>query len=145
MQLNVKGPAQFMTNTILHIPSGTIISRYSNIFFAFFVSGAMHVIADSGGAVSIAESGALNFFCVQAVGILLEDTVQALYRKAFGDFEGVVYRILGYFWVVAWLSWSTPLWVYPVVSTMNRDDMLLRIDALWPLARSFLNRDGSVT
>ena len=79
-----------MTHTILRIPSGTILARYANIFFAFSVSVAMHVVAGSGGAVSMAESSALRFFCVQAVGILLEDTAQALHRKGVRKFWEIV-------------------------------------------------------
>jgi hypothetical protein len=128
-----------MTHTILRIPSGTILARYANIFFAFSVSGAMHVVADSGGAVSMAESGVLRFFCAQALGILLEDTAQALYRKALGNSGKWFYRIWGYVRVLAFLNWSTPAWVYPVCRTMEREDMLLKMDALWPLVKSLFS------
>jgi hypothetical protein len=129
----VKGPADFITHTILRIPSATIFARYSKILLAFSVSGAMHVVADSGGAVPMAQSGALRFFCTQALGIIVEDGVQELYRRVFGNQKSRVGKAIGYLWVLAFLSWSTPVWVYPVARTMKREDMMLTVNALRPL------------
>ena len=137
LQLNVKGPAEYATHTLLHIPKGTLVARYTKIFFAFYVSGTMHLIADSGGAVTISESGALRCFCTQALGIMIEDAVQELYRRSGGDQKSCLPKAVGYIWVVLFLSWSSPVWVYPVARTMKRDDMMLSIYALGPLVSYF--------
>lgn len=133
----LKGPADFITHKILRIPHGTFVARYSKIFFAFAVSGIMHVVSDSGGSVPIAESGALSFFCAQALGIILEDGAQEVYRNIFGNKYSGVCRAIGYFWVVTFLSWSTPVWVYPMVRSMKREDMLLTPNAIYPLISAF--------
>jgi hypothetical protein len=133
----LKGPAEFITHSILRIPYGTFVARYSKIFFAFYFSGIMHIAADEGGAVPMAESGALRFFCVQALGIMLEDGAQAVYRNIFGNKYSGVCKVIGYFWVIAFLSWSTPVWVYPVARSMKREDMLLTPTAVYPIFSAF--------
>jgi hypothetical protein len=134
----LKGPAEFITNNILHLPPGTLLTRYAKIFFTFFVSGVMHVVADSGGAVPVAQSGALQFFCTQALGILLEDAIQELSRIFFGDLNSRACRAVGFLWVFAFLGWSTPVWVYPVARTLKREDCMLELGALRPLISSFV-------
>jgi hypothetical protein len=145
MQLNVKGPADFISTHILHplaLPLPATLKklpiRYTKILLAFAVSGVMHVAADTGGAVSARESGAMGFFCVQVAGIAVEDLGQEIWRSVFGAVEkgerkvgneewcvGVGEKVVGYIWVVAWLSYSSPIWVYPVARGVERADMLL--------------------
>ncbi|CZR63672.1 uncharacterized protein PAC_13569 [Phialocephala subalpina] len=130
LQLQLKGPAEFITHTILRISPGTIFARYSKVFFTFAVSGLLHAASDYGGAVPFTQSGALRFFCTQALGIMLEDGIQGLYRRIFGNRKRLLREAVGYIWVFAWLCWSTPAWVYPVARTMERRDVLLTLDAL---------------
>ena len=65
------------------------------------------------------SSGTIQFFCTQAIGIMLEDGIQAVYRLAYGMKRDSVRssslgaRLIGYCWVVAFLAWSTPVWLYP--------------------------------
>ena len=122
---------------MLCIPPGTIVARYSKILFTFAVSGALHVASDFGGGVPLTESGALRFFCTQTIGIMLEDSVQEIYRRVFRKKENKLAKAIGYIWVVAFLSWSTPVWVYPVVRTMEREDMLLKLSVLYPLVSAY--------
>lgn len=53
----------------------------------------------------------------QAVGIMLEDAVQEVYRAVRGVQRGTppdsVTRAIGYIWLVLFLCWSTPVWTYP--------------------------------
>ena len=97
----------------------------------------MHVAADGGGAVPMAQSGALSFFCAQAIGIMVEDGAQEVYRNLFGNRYNGVCKAIGYLWVVAFLSWSSPVWVYPVLRSMKMEDMLLKPQALYPLVSAF--------
>jgi len=133
VRLNVTGPASFLTHTVLRLRKGSLLARYSNVFFSFFVSGAMHVVGDFGGGLGMAHSGALHFFCVQTLGIMLEDAVQALYQSAFGTSRERLRRGLGFVWVLAFLTWSTPAWVYPTARVMDRDDLRLSPHVLWRL------------
>ena len=64
----------------------------------------------------------MQFLCVQALGIALEDGVQAAYCAIVrGDTNGgkskpppsLWKRIIGYVWVAIWMAWSVPVYVYP--------------------------------
>lgn len=68
---------------------------------------------------------------------MLEDSVQEIYRRVFRKKENKLAKAIGYIWVVAFLSWSTPVWVYPVVRTMEREDMLLKLSVLYPLVSAY--------
>lgn len=59
---------------------------------------------------------------MQTVGIVLEDTVQALCRPYVGEKVRAspwTARAVGYLWVAAWMVWTTPVWTYP---SMKRDE-----------------------
>lgn len=68
----------------------------------------------------------MEFFLIQALGIIFEDTVQSLYRAAKVRSSGSLNeermpqilswtKALGYLWVVIFLVWSTPTWIYPMM------------------------------
>jgi len=40
----------------------------------------MHIITDIGGSIG-GQSGGLRFFCIQAVGIVPEDSLEAAYKQ----------------------------------------------------------------
>ena len=97
------------------------MAKYGLIFFTFAVSGVLHTLSDISLGVPRAESGAIRWFCMQALGIVFEDGVQALWKTVSGNRVGEprsVPRMLGYIWVAAWWVWSSPVWVYPI---MQRD------------------------
>jgi hypothetical protein len=82
------------------------------------------------------EYGAIQFFCNQALGIMIEDGVQELYRRISGKSNDSVdtplwAKIMGYLWVVAFLSWSTPIWVYPWVRVVETRIGPLDVGGLW--------------
>lgn len=133
----LEGPARFLTFSILRLPKGSLLARYSNIFFAFLISGIIHLGADRPGALGRQRPINLPFFCIQALGILLEDTVQALYRQARGKEVGfrtpLWARAVGYVWVVAFLVWSTPAWAYPIIRTVDREEAVIGVRAFRPI------------
>lgn len=75
------------------------------------------------------QSGAPRFFVTQALGILLEDIVRVQWRhlqlnKRDSNMQKMLLRIrrrLGYLWVLVFLVWSTPVWVYPAIA-VNRGE-----------------------
>lgn len=101
------------------------MQRYTFTFFVFLVSGCMHLITDMGASIPISESGALRFFCTQVLGIMLEDGAQEIYRRVRGK-PGSLTRIVGYLWVLAFLSWSTAAWQYPAILITKKEDVLFR-------------------
>ncbi|TGO83829.1 hypothetical protein BPOR_0586g00010 [Botrytis porri] len=133
IQLTIKGPAEFITHTILHIPRSTLIARYLKIFLTFAVSGATHVAADYGSGICPAQSGAMSFFCAQSLGIMIEDEVQEIWRLMGGKKNTLLGKIIGFIWVLVFICWSSPVWVFQFARTMRREDMLLTFGALKPL------------
>jgi hypothetical protein len=76
----------------------------------------LHSLAELAGGLSLERSGTLGFFCIQAVGIMFEDAIKAIFRcgKPRGEERPpFLYRLLGYTWVAIFLVWSTPGWLYP--------------------------------
>lgn len=71
--------------------------------------------------ISWSESGAIRFFSMQAIGIMLEDFVQGIFRWISREPRTAKpaksWRAgIGYFWVLAWLVWTTPYFSYASVS-----------------------------
>lgn len=52
---------------------------------------------------------------------MLEDGVQETYRHIRGGERAALWsRVVGYVWVLAFLSWSTGVWQYPAVLIAKR-------------------------
>ena len=119
----LEGISRFVTHSILQLPQSTILARYSNIFIAFFFSGLLHVASDHGHTIPIRESGAIQFFVTQALGIMIEDGFQAVYYSLTGKRRPskapLLHRVVGYLWLVLFLTWSTPAWSYPLIRTVR--------------------------
>ena len=95
------------------------MARYGFIAGVFTVSGIFHLLCDISQGIPKAESGAMRFFGIQTLGIMFEDAVQAVFKKLHGE-ESFTWRlataVTGYLWVVAWLTWTSPIWIYPTIS-----------------------------
>ena len=71
-------------------------------------------------SVTVNQSGALRFFCTNALGIVLEDGAREVYARYGGKGgKGMWSRVWGYGWVVVFLSWSTACWSYPQMRTVR--------------------------
>ncbi|KAI5464243.1 membrane bound O-acyl transferase family-domain-containing protein [Mariannaea sp. PMI_226] len=116
------GPADAFVDNILCIPRKTLLSRYSRIFLAFFLSGLVHQAASLAMDVPRTDVGTLNFFMLQPLGIIIEDGVQAA-TKGLG-LPSFVRRLVGYIWVIAFLWWSTPQWFYSMASLDDQGQLL---------------------
>ena len=116
-QQKMSGPASFITYNILHLPYGTQIGQLTHLFWTFFISGLMHAFSDLGRGLAWEQSGAIQFFVTQVIGIVIEDTVRKAYRSIFGASNDIatprILKGIGYLWVLAFLVWSIPVWIYP--------------------------------
>ncbi|KAH8599970.1 hypothetical protein B0O99DRAFT_611480 [Bisporella sp. PMI_857] len=108
-----------------------ILKRYTSIFWTFWVSGVCHIMMDLWTQISWSETRAMKFFCIQVLGIILEDSVQEAWRRGYlgprsqgekgkdGEEEekniwwGRVLKVVGLGWTIAWLVYTTPIWIYP--------------------------------
>ncbi|KAF4958081.1 hypothetical protein FSARC_11117 [Fusarium sarcochroum] len=101
-----------LPDKIFRLRRGTLLSRYTRLFLTFLVSGLMH--HSLGHLYSFAADDTFaseRFYTLQAVGIAFEDAVQALTADI--PLPMSVRRVVGYIWVLVFLSWSTPTCSYP--------------------------------
>ncbi|KAB5571998.1 membrane bound O-acyl transferase family-domain-containing protein [Coniochaeta sp. 2T2.1] len=117
---NFATPAGFLAHSVLRLPSRGLVQRYIKLFLVFLFSGLVHLVIEVKAEVGIRlrDSGALRFFLMQAVGIVIEDAVQAGWRRVSGGGgrSGAVWKkVVGAVWVVVFLAWSTPCWGFPYV------------------------------
>ena len=129
---NFEGPSRFISHEILHLRRGSLAARYSFIFFVFLISGVLHMASDIGLNVPPSESGAVRFFCTNALGIMLEDVVQETSRSFNGSErpDRLWAKLVGYLWVLMFLSWSAPCWQFPQMRVMNCEDRRLKYGTL---------------
>ncbi|GKZ37640.1 hypothetical protein AbraIFM66950_009289, partial [Aspergillus brasiliensis] len=120
--------------------------RYTNVFVVFFLSGALHVIADVVGRVPVRESGSMVFYLSFTLGYMIEDGVQAVWKRlqgpgkapsssssssssssdgGGGDEPEVWKKILGYIWVVAFLTVTSVGYFEPVRERLERQMALV--------------------
>lgn len=88
----------------------SLASRYLRLTIAFLISGLIHYRADQAMGVPNVENGAINFFLVQALTIMLEDNVAPITSAILPK---PVHRVFGWIWVSGFLIWTTPIWIYP--------------------------------
>ncbi|KAF5328773.1 hypothetical protein D9619_011607 [Psilocybe cf. subviscida] len=93
---------------ILGLPKSKF-TAYFQLYVSFFISGLIHFAGDymlhqdwAGRAVS--------FFVLQAVGITLEDMVNAIAKRA-GLTGSPLAKFMGFCWVIIWFSFSLPWWL----------------------------------
>lgn len=145
-----------------YITYATLQHKYLNHFLNFFISGFLHALIDVACGLPWLESGAIQFFCTQFLGIILEDFAWKTYNHLI-PFDSPEYqnnerekmesskeingslnnstrnsslqtrpsaanlisrhqrqirpalwlRIIGVVWVISFLTWSMPVWLYP--------------------------------
>lgn len=114
LRLPFTGVSNFISRDVLGLPKPSIIERYFNVFLVFLFSGILHVATDMPRGISAQESGSMTFFLSFALAYMIEDGVQALWKRLFGPQPAagsppLWQRIIGYCWVVGWLGvLSTP-------------------------------------
>ncbi|KAL8851921.1 MAG: hypothetical protein Q9221_003132 [Calogaya cf. arnoldii] len=113
-----RAPAHFVTFSVFKFQSGTLLARYTILLFTFITSGIIHQLGDMASGVPMRQAGAVRFFALQAIGIMLEDTALGILRWING-WQRTQARptgwkvVFGFCWLLAWLTWTTPVWVYP--------------------------------
>ncbi|PYI29206.1 putative toxin biosynthesis protein [Aspergillus indologenus CBS 114.80] len=88
---------------------------------AFTVSGVIHLFMDVGFGVPMAKSGALWFFCLQIVGVVIEGIVRDLFQPLRARMNPGVKRMIGYVWVALFMLWTVPIWINPILIQLYGD------------------------
>lgn len=123
LRKSLSAPADVVVYKVLRFSKGALITRYLHLSLVFLFSGLVHEFTDIAEGFPRSYVGSIHFFMTQAVGIMLEDVVQALYRAIRGAQRDTppttVARAIGYIWVTLFLCWSTPMWTYARQSAMR--------------------------
>lgn len=104
--------SNFVARDVLHLPRPSILERYTNTFIVFFASGTMHYAIDLASGIPWELSGAMYYFLSFVLGIMIEDGVQALWKRfsppeksADGEIVTPLWKkIVGMLWVGAWIG-----------------------------------------
>ncbi|KAJ5656695.1 membrane bound O-acyl transferase family-domain-containing protein [Penicillium longicatenatum] len=71
--------SSFVVQDVLQIKSTSPVFGYAKIIFVFLTSALMHYLIDLSIGFSVSNSGAIPFFCTQALGLIIEDLVSSTY------------------------------------------------------------------
>lgn len=120
MGYSLRYPSHYITTNILHLEKHSLLGKYVYAMLVFQLSGIVHIVGDVAAGVSVRDSGVMQWFSIQALGFIIEDTFIALYRKITGtkarpDSKIPTWqKIFGFIWVCAWMVWTMPVWTYPI-------------------------------
>jgi len=117
------GLGRLVANRLLKFPRGTNRLSYTQLYVAFFLSGAAH----HAGYLKFEKWMVyylFKFFLLQAVAITFEDLVIYITKgllcqrgikfkpeRSDGSFGGAVLRVVGYCWVTLWFCLMLPAWM----------------------------------
>ncbi|PYI13448.1 putative toxin biosynthesis protein [Aspergillus violaceofuscus CBS 115571] len=112
--------ADFLLALMRISPSGRL-GWTLRALLAFTVSGVIHLFMDVGFGVPMAKSGALWFFCLQIVGVVIESIVRDLFQPLRARMNPGVKRMIGYVWVALFMLWTVPIWINPILIQLYGD------------------------
>ena len=130
----IADPTKFISHEVLKMYrlTNVTILRYTTLLLHFLISGLLHFVIDIASGIPWHESGAVRFFLMQGLGIIFERTVRLSYRTVFPSSDlshqpALWSRVMGYIWVVIFLSWTIPGWMYPMIcrTRSNMQDSIL--------------------
>lgn len=113
----------------------SITERYTNIFIVFLLSALLHTTIDFAQAIPLEYSGSMPFFLSMVLAIMVEDVVQALWRRVRStrsvegsnvgqDTPPLWKRAVGMFWVMVWLG-VTSTWYWHPMSCLPQGEATL--------------------
>ena len=115
-------------------------SRCRISYSYLLVSGLMHMGIDMSTGLPFHESGAVRFFTIQALGITGEQvmmrTLSRLLCRIHQRVPLVWRQRIGICWVLAFLSWSAPAYIYPTLSRTKRgeEESILPVSILYRIS-----------
>ncbi|KAK4163229.1 membrane bound O-acyl transferase family-domain-containing protein [Cladorrhinum sp. PSN259] len=121
--------ANLIVYHVLRLPRGSLAVTYVFTLLVFASSGLWHLVGNFTSGISTSQSGAMYYFCIQALGIMLEDAFQALVFPSSGkngreqreqQQQSLLVRAAGHLWLIAWLTWTTPPWCDPILAERKR-------------------------
>ena len=127
-QQKMVGPAGWVTHDLLRLSPTSVTGRYAHLFTTFLISGIIHALTEIGQGDEFWRSRATQLFLTQAIGIVIEDLVQRMYRHQFTAEKlskrdvSVSGRLIGYLWTATFLVWSMPIVMYPLLAANKGEE-----------------------
>jgi hypothetical protein len=136
--------SSFITQRVLKIPRPSTLERYTSLTLVFILSGILHLLNDTCLGVSASESGGLLFFLSFPLGIMIEDAVQWVWNwrsmrdatSADDDRVPLWTRIIGFAWVMSWMSITAPWYSYPIQRLSSENMQLVPYSIVERLGKS---------
>jgi hypothetical protein len=117
LQQPLTSMSTFITRGLLCLPSRSLLERYTKVFVVFFLSGGLHVVLDFVQGIPMQESGALLFFAMAPLGLLIEDGIKAFFESPNSSEKSVPrplwQKSLGLLWAMVWLAVTSTWYFYP--------------------------------
>ncbi|EED20400.1 toxin biosynthesis protein Tri7-like, putative [Talaromyces stipitatus ATCC 10500] len=109
--------ASFLVMDVLRVPKGQkLLVKISSLFFAFLISGLIHLHGDVISGIPYTESGAVISTSLQAVAVLAEESVQQVWTLGSKSRHSQRWHlIVGYIWTTAFLLWSAGYAQFPLM------------------------------
>ncbi|KAJ6016383.1 hypothetical protein N7540_010974, partial [Penicillium herquei] len=125
LRINFTAVSSFITRDLLGLPTPSLLERYTNVFFVFFLSGILHSVTDVVLNIPVGESGAMVFFLSFTIGYMIEDSIQAAWKtlQSSGGTSKepeLWKKTIGYFWVVTFLTVTSAVYFKPVQNRPER-------------------------
>ncbi|KAM7187306.1 hypothetical protein V8F33_011296 [Rhypophila sp. PSN 637] len=112
--------SSFVLYDVLKLPRDVRRYRGLRTIVIFLVSGLLHLGIDVSSGMSLRESGAMSFFMIQPLGLYFDDQIHAAIGAPFRRMKKKQLtfgrRMLGLIWVCQWMTWTTPVYLYPVLA-----------------------------
>ncbi|KAK4220699.1 membrane bound O-acyl transferase family-domain-containing protein [Podospora fimiseda] len=101
---------------VLRLPRESKIGRHARPWIIFLLSGLFHVAIDASSGMVPHESGAMHFFTVQPLGILIEDLTTGALKLFGAKPSSTIQQLVGAIWVLLWMAWIAPAYMFPVLA-----------------------------
>ncbi|CAG9988256.1 unnamed protein product [Clonostachys byssicola] len=109
---------------VLRIPQSWP-TRSLRIWSVFLASGLFHVAIDISSGIDAKHSGAIPFFLIQPVGLMVEDLIIKIAISLGRNPDhtpSITERCIGAVWFGLWMAWTAPAYLYPVLNSKGPDD-----------------------
>ncbi|KAI1762361.1 membrane bound O-acyl transferase family-domain-containing protein [Hypoxylon sp. FL1150] len=107
--------SNFIIYDIVCVRNYAKLVRILRIWMIFLISGMLHVAIDFSAGIPLEDSGARRFFCIQPLGIIIEDLVRA-YIPPMTSRHTIIQRCVGFIWVSLWMAWTAFAYLYPIIN-----------------------------
>ena len=105
----------------LHLPRGTF-TTYFKLVTTFLFSRIIHATKDYMLFQNSSEGTSIQFFLLQAVGIMFEHTLIAIASRLGYRKPNAFFKLAGFIWVFAWFTFCLPIWLDPQLHAGMMDE-----------------------